>query len=54
MFDVPDHSSDFSPDHWANATAFRNFAMDALQLIVVAGSTVVFVVGCWTMVEALR
>lgn len=54
MFDVPDYSSDFSPDHWANATAFRNFTISTLQLIVVATSTAVFVVGCWAMTEALR
>lgn len=54
MFDVPDHSSDFSPGHWANAVAFWNFTMGALRLIVVAGSTAVFMVGCWAMTEALR
>lgn len=54
MFDAPDHSSDFSPERRSNAMAFRNFAMDALRLIVVAVSTAVFVVGCWAMAEALR
>lgn len=54
MFDAPDHSSDFSPARWRNATAFRNFAISTFHLIVVASSTAVFVVGCWAMAEALR
>lgn len=54
MFDVPDHSSDFSPKRRSNAIAFLNFAISTFHLIVVAGSTAVFVAGCWTMLEALR